>query len=369
MSECRGTVGTPIDSGTPMADPHRAARRAASTTAIPVHVIVCTHTTRHLGPCLASLRLQTQAPASIAVSCDTDDRDLAGLLDTHWPRIAALRPGPPPPLLHVYRPAQGEARLNQVRNNALRALEETVRPAEGDLVVVLDGDTLLEERAIERHARAASRGREIVIPYRINLGEPATARITTEAMLSSEWTLCGGLGAIARPEDLAGLRRRDRRYRGQLLLRSLVPAWSGLVKAHKPKILGGHHAVRVRALRAVNGYDEEYVGYGYDDDDLSRRLYGARPRPSIAVAVADILAFHLWHPSRAPERPTMALGYARFRRDDLPIRAHHGWDRPIDQPRAMVRLVSPLPPSAGQAATTQRASGASPSAARRVGAA
>lgn len=352
-----------------MAAPHLADLCATPSTAVPVHVVVCTHTVRHLGPCLASLRLQTQAPTSIVVSCDTDARELSDLLDEVWPRIAAARPGVPPPLLHVFRPAQSEARLNQVRNNALRTLDELVRPGEDDLIVVLDGDTLLEEHAIERHALAAARGRQIVIPYRINLGEPATRRITTDAMLSAEWSQCGGLGAVARPEDLAGLRRRDRRYRGQLLLRSLVPAWSGLIKAHKPKILGGHHAVRVRALRAVNGYDEEYVGYGYDDDDLSRRLYGSRPRPRIAVAVSDILAFHLWHPSRAPERPTLAQGYARFRRDDLPNRAYHGWDRPTEQPLPTVRLVSPVAPSARPAATAQRTAAAGPSMLRRVGAA
>src|SRR5262249_6815500 len=116
-------------------------------------------------------------------------------------------------------------------------------------------------------------------------------------------------------------------------------ALPGLPKAHKPKILGGHHAVSVRCLRAVNGYDEQYTGYGYDDDDLSRRLHALSPPPRTAIAVSEILALHLWHPSRAPARPTDAPGYARFSSPGLPIEAEHGWRNPIPQPEPHVRVI------------------------------
>jgi hypothetical protein len=113
------------------------------------------------------------------------------------------------------------------------------------------------------------------------------------------------------------------------------------VKSHKPKLLGGHHAITVARLREINGYDEEYVGYGFDDDDVSRRLYALRPMPRIAIAADRIIAFHLWHPSRAPARPTDAPGYARFR---SPLRtpvALRGWRTPMSQPTPRVIQVSP----------------------------
>src|SRR5262249_51159621 len=99
------------------------------------------------------------------------------------------------------------------------------------------------------------------------------------------------------------------------------------------------HAVSVRCLRVVNGYDEQYVGYGYDDDDLARRLHAMTPPPRTAIAVFEILAFHLWHPTPAPARPTDAPWYARVARPGLPVAAEHGWKPPGSQPDPLVREI------------------------------
>lgn len=310
----------------------------------PVHVVVCTHTTRHLGACLAALAVQTRPPASIIVSADTDDPAIGQLLRTLWPRLASACPHAPPPLVHVFRPHQHQARLNQVRNNGLRALEALFAPGEHDLVVMLDGDTLLDHHAIDRHATLAGAGADVVVPYRINLDGPTTDSLSPEQI--ADGRLAGGLTSLAKPDDRKGLHRRDRRYRLQLALRSLIPAGARFVKDHKPKVLGGHHAVTLRALRSVNGYDEQYVDYGYDDDDLSRRLFALRPRPRIAVAVKSILAFHLWHASRAPARPMLAPGFARFSQPDLPVFAERGLLNPLEQPEPTALFVSAAPAAA-----------------------
>jgi hypothetical protein len=221
--------------------------------------------------------------------------------------------------------------LNQVRNNGLRALC-TRGLGDAEPVILLDGDTVLARDAVARHAALAADGYELIIPFRVNLDEAKTARVTAESILAiAREPGSGTIAALAGAVDEVAMASRERRYRRQLLLRKLVPGWAGVPKRHKPKILGGHHAVSVRCLRAVNGYDEEYRGYGFDDDDLSRRLYELPRPPRTAIAVRDILAFHLWHPSRAPGRPTEAPGFARFRREDLPMRAEHGWQDPLAQ--------------------------------------
>jgi hypothetical protein len=113
----------------------------------------------------------------------------------------------------------------------------------------------------------------------------------------------------------------------------------GLIKPHKPKIISAHYAVSVRAMRAINGFDEEYVEYGYEDDDLARRLHALKPPPKAAIVVRTIPALHLWHPSRAPARPTDAPGYARFATAGLPVRCRRGWQEPVDQPRVEVERI------------------------------
>lgn len=301
-----------------------------------VHLLVLTHTTRHLESCIASICRQTSAPESITVSCDVDDPAVSELLASVWARTAlALERArrPIPTIHHVGRTHLGEARLNQVRNNGLRAIIAAGGRRE-DLVVVIDGDMVLAPDAIEHHRALAAAGADVVVPFRINTTESQAASVSADALLEENGPWPAEL--TPRTDQLASMLMRDRRYRRQLAVRRLLP-W--LTKPHKPKLLGGHHAARLGALIDVNGYDEMYVGYGYDDDDLARRLHGIRGL-RWAIAVRDIPAFHLWHPSRAPVRPTEAPGYARFRRRDLPVRCERGLVSPLTQPEPVTRVIS-----------------------------
>ncbi len=299
-----------------------------------IHLLIPTHTPRHLGACIAAVTWQSKLPTSIVVTCDSDDPQIGSLIDQTWKRVIdALRPSRPQPLLlHTARPHQGEARLNQVRNNGLRALDAAGVLRDADQVIVLDGDTILHPEAIARHAEMACRGFELVIPYRLNLTEAQSSGVNADVVLSEGTHLASvWLNSDAQRE----LDAREARYRRHVLLRRL-----GLAKRHKAKVLGGHHAVAVRVLRAVNGYDEGYVGYGYDDDDLSRRVHALRPRVRVGIAVRRIPAFHLWHPTRAPGRPTEAPGYQRFKVGG-PMVAERGWRTPAAQPQPVVRTVAP----------------------------
>lgn len=301
---------------------------------------ILTHTARHLAECLAALASQTRSPDSVTVSCDTDDPAIGAVLDECWPRVLGIRAASTP-LIHTFRPHQGEARINQVRNNALRALDAVIGPADRDFVIVLDGDTVLESRAFEKYAEFAALRYELVIPYRVNLSQARSAPVNAEAIFNRPPAM-GSVSALAAltDEDRAALEERHARYVRQLAITRLSPRGLEVIKPHKPKVLGGHHAVTVGRLRAINGYDEQYTGYGYDDDDLSRRLHALDPRPRTAIAVRDIVAWHLWHPTRAPGRPTEAPGYARFCTPELPIHAERGWRNPQPQPSPEVRLVS-----------------------------
>lgn len=324
-----------------------------------VHMVVPTHTPHHLDSCLAALARQTCMPRAVVVSCDTDDAAIGALLDRLWPRVVATLArrrqddptlGLPPCLIHVSRPHQGTARVNQVRNNALRTLDELLFVPDADLVLVVDGDTVLAPDAIERHmALAARRGAEVVIPFRVDLDQARTTRLSADALLD---LASDPLHGLARPEEEHDLARRHARYERQLALRAAFG--SLLVKSHKPKLLGGHHAVTVRRLRDVNGYDEQFEGYGWDDDDLARRLFRLRPPPRTAIAVRDIRAFHLWHPSRAPASPHQSEGFERFSRPGWTPRCARGWEHPLAQPQPEVRFVPPITRDAAAGASGQR---------------
>ncbi|MEO0512402.1 MAG: glycosyltransferase family 2 protein [Planctomycetota bacterium] len=289
-----------------------------------VFLLIPTHTTRHLAPALASVACSTDRPDGVVLTCDNDRPDIPELALRTWRTIDAPRR---PPLVVTHRSFRGVASLNQVRNNGLRALDERFGLRDEDLVVVVDGDTCLEPRALSEHRAERA---DLVIPFRVDLTED-------EVGLFEPAELAGGafppMDRLLTPTRLERLAARQQRYERQLRQKK-TPIVGRLVKAHKPKLIGGHHAVRVRALRAVNGYDEAYTGYGYDDDDLSRRLH--RTGAGVSIRVGDVHAFHLWHPTRAPEKPSDAPGYGRFI-DDAgdPIRADLGWQTPGDQPEVV----------------------------------
>ncbi|MEM1329677.1 MAG: galactosyltransferase-related protein [Planctomycetota bacterium] len=303
-----------------------------------VYLMIPTHTTRHLEPCLGTLVHQRIPPSAVSLTCDNDQADIADLAlrvyTNYWCRTWP-DPASRPRLLLTQRPHQGVALLNQVRNNGIRTLLRDAGADDRDLIVVLDGDTMLAPDAIARHGALRHDGFELVIPYRVNLTEQRTALLNTAELLEPEGERV--LGTLAEDDQLASLAKRQRRYERQLWLKRNAPAWLRLVKRHKPKIIGGHHAVSVRLLRAVNGFDERYEAYGANDDELALRLHMLDEQLRIAIAVREIPAFHLWHPTRAERPPTESPGYELFKNTPDRSRAAMGLDTPRAQQAPTVR--------------------------------
>lgn len=322
----------------PSADPlmpnHSALARAC--------VLIPTHTTRHLALCVGSLRFQQTPPHAVVVTCDNERSDIAALLEDVWgPTARALqeRGGHAPVLLHVQRAHAGQARVNQVRNNGLRALDNAGMLREQDVVIICDGDTMLAPDAIAKHVARARAGADVTACYRVELTESQTQRVTESDVLASAERFASMFAESQTAERMARLGARHARYVRSLRMRRWLPTWTGLVKPHKPKLLGGHHAVRVATLRAINGYDERFEGYGFDDDDLSRRIHALRPAAQVSIGVRDIIAVHLWHPVRAPAAINGSPGHQTF---CLPwtTRAAEGWSSPRSQDELHVRVVA-----------------------------
>jgi len=303
-----------------------------------LHLLIATHTTRHLAPCLAALANQTRPPDTVTVSCDTDDRGIPDLAGMVWPRVAdrmRANSRAVPALRIVLRPHQDEARPAQVRNNALRSLEQAGELNDRDQALFIDGDMLLSETACERHRTLAATGHDLVIGFRSNLDEAATDAISPDSILAGAF----GAASLVTRAERESLLARHRRYARQLLLRRLLPRPFCPVKPHKPKLISCHAAVSIGALRRVNGFDERFTAYGYEDDDLGQRLHALRPRLRVAIAVADITAFHLWHATRAAQRPRDNPGHARFM-TPRPIHAEVGWLNPAPQPEPRPEVIS-----------------------------
>lgn len=292
--------------------------------------IVSTHTPRHLYRTLLGVSVQSRPADRVVVSCDGDAEEIRQEAERAARELNLA-------VTLIQRTHAGVSRSGQVRNNAVRALMGDGAPNEA-LLIFLDGDICAAPGCFAAHERLSS-NRQVVLGFRHDLTEQQTERFDEAALRAGREpvTLSG--------EQIAAIRTRHSRYARQLVQRRF-----GLGKKHKPKLLSANFAVRLGAYARVNGFDELYEGYGQEDDDLGRRLYGAGFMP--ALGLLDATAFHLWHPTRAPGRWEDSPNAARFLRGG-PIRCVQGLANP--KPQGPVRRFE-LGPGASASIPVERRS-------------
>lgn len=161
-------------------------------------------------------------------------------------------------------------RLSRCRN-------EGVAASSAPYLLFLDGDCVLPPD----HARIHLERRKpntVMAGDCVRLDEASSERLTQDAIRT------GGFGGWASREELARLRKQDRRARLYRFLRHPT----------KPKIIGNNVGIWRSDYERVNGYDENFKGWGCEDDDLRLRLRRA------GVQIESILrwthTYHLWHP-------------------------------------------------------------------------
>ena len=69
----------------------------------------------------------------------------------------------------------------------------------------------------------------------------------------------------------------------------------------KPSFRSGNFALARIDYERINGFDEQFIGWGCEDDDFGRRLRAAGVR-SVSI-LNRTRVYHLWHPP-APTRPS-----------------------------------------------------------------
>ena len=187
----------------------------------------------------------------------------------------------PFPVEHVWHEDRGFRKM--------RILNATVPLVRSDYVVLLEGDCIPNAHYVGAHLAWRRPGR-FLYGHRVFLDDQTSRAIRAEAVRSGREP-GGALRNVVR-----GLRGRARRSYNAIRLPDALLPFARRALGGRPVMRGMNFSVWKQDLLAVNGWNEEYDGWGREDDDLVARLgfLGIRGE---SVRFAAIL-FHLEHPVR-----------------------------------------------------------------------
>lgn len=233
----------------------------------------------HLYRCLLSLAAQRDVEGAFEVII-TDDgsQDDTLALVRYFSSIANF------PIKFTTHP-HADFQLSRCRN-------EGIALATAPYVLITDGDCVFPRDHLRWHLEFRRRGR-VVAGDCYRLSQSQSEQVTEELIRN------GDLETLVDSNERKRIRKKG--VRGYV--------YSKLPFKMLPRLTGNNIAVWRDELEAINGFDENFVGWGLEDRDLQRRLSmnGIRAQ-SILHKTA---AYHLWHPT-APSFARNGLGTKNY---------------------------------------------------------
>jgi len=211
---------------------------------------------------LQSVSQQSHLPKEVLIADDGSRDDTAKLIQ-HYQKTF------PVPLIHCWQEDLG-FRAAAVRNKAIAA-------STSDYIVMIDGDMVLHSNFIADHLHSAQPNqfiqgsRVITFPDRVKKMLNGNMSITFYS---------------------SGINNRTNTLNLPLLSRYF---------SHINNELQGTKTCNFSAWRndlvAINGFNEDYVGWGREDSDLAARLFHSGKKRLKLKFMAN--AYHLYHPENA----------------------------------------------------------------------
>jgi len=218
----------------------------------------------------------------VIVADDGSSSEVASLLEN-------LKNKLPYNLLHVWQPDDG-FRAAIIRNKA-------AAKAKGDYIIFLDGDCVPPIFFVRRHLQLAEKD-WFVSGNRILLTKDFTREVITQKMPVYRWDL------------LSCIQARFKGFCNRCVPFIYFPL--GIIRKIWAKKWQGAKSCNLAMWRqdflAVNGFDEQYAGWGYEDSDLVIRLIRNKIRRKNGNFAVPVI--HLWHKEAA--RNLENLNYTRL---------------------------------------------------------
>jgi len=193
--------------------------------------------------------------------------------------IKKLLPSYDFPIVHAWQPDKG-CRISATRNNG-------IRHSGGDYLIFLDCDFLVLPGTIKCHLEAAKPGRFVGALCKY-LSEEQSKRVFDNTISDSL------LEELYSQMPESRIIKEHRRFIRRSILRKLRLA------SVRKQSLGGHFSIFRKDIETVNGFDENFVGWGGEDEDLGLRLLKAGIKGHTIIRYAR--ALHIWHPKELGDK-------------------------------------------------------------------
>lgn len=227
-----------------------------------VSVIVTTYNNPdYLARVLQCLSIQDRLPEEVIVADDGSGPATGEL-------VRSMAEDSPFRLSHVWHEDQG-FRAARIRNEALKA-------SSGEYVIFLDGDCLVSRHFVSDHLRLSGKG-FFIQGKRVLIGRELSMSISGREINSTSSMIRLALGG--------GISNLHHLIRLPFLPASIKVSHRGIKTCN----MGVHRD----DVYAVNGFNEQFVGWGREDSEFAARLYSLglkrKDHPFMAVC------YHLWH--------------------------------------------------------------------------
>lgn len=231
---------------------------------ISVSLIVATYNNpRFLKLCINSILNQTVLPSEIVIADDGSTEETNQL-------ILSLKKISTIPIFHIWQPDNG-FRLGAIRNIAIAA-------AKGDYIIQIDGDLILEKHFIQDHI------------YHIR---PHTLLQGPRVLISEEKTalIIENKNQVNLSIFSSGINHRENALRSKIVSNYLATRYRNKYPVYYAR--GCNMSFFKEDFVAINGYDEDFVGWGHEDSDLTLRMLNSGIKKHYIKF--HCVEFHLFH--------------------------------------------------------------------------
>lgn len=254
-------------------------------------LIISTYNWREaLSLCLQSVAKQSRIPDEIIIA-DDGSREDTRLFIEEFKRKSQL------PIRHIWHPDEG-FRLATIRNRAMAS-------SQSDYIIQIDGDIILHPNFVEDHLRCAREG-FYVVGSRVMLGE----EFSQEALRN------GTLPHITIFEK--GMRNRANTLR-------ITPLSKLFGASKKLRARGCNMSFFRKDILAINGYNEDMVGWGEEDTEMVARLrhnnIGTRRLKFAGIA------YHIYHKEASRSSHNTNLAIMQKTIEQRTLRCKNGIDK------------------------------------------